>query len=82
MNPTSIFELSPSEKLQLVDDLWDDLATEPEAVPVHDRQKQELARRKANLLENPAFGAPVRRSETQRARPLCSLSWRSHRKRS
>ncbi|MGD1094388.1 MAG: addiction module protein [Bryobacteraceae bacterium] len=50
----SIFDLSPSEKLQLVEDLWDDLAATPEAVPVHDWQKQELARRKANLLRNPA----------------------------
>ena len=58
MNPTepSIFDLSPSEKLQLVEDLWDDLAGTPEAVPVHDWQKQELARRKANLLKNPALG--------------------------
>jgi putative addiction module component (TIGR02574 family) len=53
---TSIFDLSPSEKLQLVEDLWDDLAATPEAVPVHDWQKQELARRKANLLRNPASG--------------------------
>jgi putative addiction module component (TIGR02574 family) len=50
----SVFDLSPSEKLQLVEDLWDDLAGTPEAVPVHDWQKQELARRKANLLNNPA----------------------------
>jgi putative addiction module component (TIGR02574 family) len=58
MNPTttSIFDLSPSEKLQLVEDLWDDLAATPEAVPVHDWQREELARRKANLLENPASG--------------------------
>ena len=49
----SIFDLSPAEKLQLVEDLWDDLAGTPEAVPVHDWQKQELARRKANLLKNP-----------------------------
>ena len=58
MNPAepSIFDLSPSEKLQLVEDLWDDLAGTPEAVPVHDWQKQELARRKANLLKNPASG--------------------------
>jgi putative addiction module component (TIGR02574 family) len=56
MNPTttSIFDLSPSEKLQLVEDLWDDLAATPEAVPVHDWQREELARRKANLLRNPA----------------------------
>ena len=58
MNPTgsSIFDLSPSEKLQLVEDLWDDIAGTPEAVPVHDWQKQELARRKANLLKDPASG--------------------------
>ena len=48
MDSASIFDLSRSEKLQLVEDLWDDLAAEPEAVPVHDWQKQELAPRKAN----------------------------------
>ena len=53
---TSIFDLSPSEKLQLVEDLWDDLAATPEGVPVHDWQKEELARRKANLLKNPGSG--------------------------
>ena len=53
---TSIFDLSPSEKLQLVEDLWDDLATTPDDVPVHEWQKEELARRKANLLKNPASG--------------------------
>lgn len=53
---TSIFDLSPSEKLQLVEDLWDDLAATPEAVPVHDWQKEELTRRKANLMKNPASG--------------------------
>lgn len=54
--PSSIFDLSPAEKLQLVEDLWDDLAGTPDAVPVHDWQKQELARRKANLLNNRASG--------------------------
>ena len=53
---TSIFDLSPAEKLQLVEDLWDDLAATPGAIPVHDWQIQELARRKANLLTNPASG--------------------------
>jgi putative addiction module component (TIGR02574 family) len=56
MNSTSIFDLSPAEKLQLVEDLWDDLAAAPEAVPVHEWQRQELARRKANLLNHPASG--------------------------
>jgi putative addiction module component (TIGR02574 family) len=58
MDSASIFDLSPSEKLQLVEDLWDDLAAAPEAVPIHDWQKQELARRKANLLKTPASGLP------------------------
>lgn len=52
----SIFNLSPAEKLQLVQDLWDDLAATPEDVPIHDWQKQEVARRKANLMKNPASG--------------------------
>ena len=58
MDPSalSVFDLSPAEKLQLVEDLWDDLAATPTAVPLHDWQKEELARRKANLMANPASG--------------------------
>ncbi len=58
MKPTteSVFDLSPSEKLQLVEDLWDDLAATPENVPVHDWQIQELERRQAHLKANPASG--------------------------
>ena len=56
MSDMSIFDLSPPEKLQLVFDLWDDLAANPESVPVQDWQKEELARRKANLQKNPASG--------------------------
>jgi putative addiction module component (TIGR02574 family) len=51
--PVSVFELSISEKLQLVEDLWDDIGANPEAVPVYDWQKEELSRRKANLLSHP-----------------------------
>jgi putative addiction module component (TIGR02574 family) len=54
--PSSLFDLSPSEKLQLVEDLWDDLAANPESVPIHDWQKQELARRREGFLKNPASG--------------------------
>jgi putative addiction module component (TIGR02574 family) len=52
----SVFDLSPAEKLQLVEDLWDHLAATPAAVPIHDWQKEELERRKANLAKNPASG--------------------------
>ena len=33
MQGESIFDLSPPEKLQLVEDLWDDLAAVPADVP-------------------------------------------------
>ncbi|MDZ7617603.1 MAG: addiction module protein [Patescibacteria group bacterium] len=56
MITNSVFDLSASEKLQLVEDLWDDLATNPDEVPIHDWQKEELARRKANLTSRPATG--------------------------
>ena len=55
-NDISIFDLSPPEKLQLVEDLWDDLAATPSEVPVYEWQKEELARRKANLMNRPASG--------------------------
>ena len=51
--PTAISDLSFSEKLQLVEDLWDDIASDPEALPIHDWQKEELARRKRNLSAHP-----------------------------
>jgi putative addiction module component (TIGR02574 family) len=54
---TSVFDLSPSEKPQLVEDLWDDLAAAtPEEAPVHARQKEELDGRKADPMRNPASG--------------------------
>jgi putative addiction module component (TIGR02574 family) len=56
MNIDSLFDLSPPEKLQLVEDLWDDLASTPVDVPIHEWQKDELARRKANLMSKPSTG--------------------------
>lgn len=52
MNETvvSVFDLSPSEKFQLVEDLWDDLAAIPSDVPIPDWQIEELDRRKANCV--------------------------------
>jgi putative addiction module component (TIGR02574 family) len=52
----SVFKLSPPEKLQLVEDLWDDLAASPSDIPIHEWQKKELIRRKTNLMNNPASG--------------------------
>jgi len=54
--PPTVFDLTAPEKLQLVEDLWDDLAASSEEVPIHDWQVAELARRKANLTRNPGYG--------------------------
>jgi putative addiction module component (TIGR02574 family) len=52
----SVFDLSPSEKLQLVEDLWDDLASSPDEIPVQEWQKEELDRRKKKFNDNPSSG--------------------------
>ena len=52
----SVFDLGTAEKLQLVEGLCDDLASTPEKVPKHEWQEEELSRRKANLMRNPASG--------------------------
>jgi len=54
---TQVFELTISEKLQLVEDLWDSIALLPEQIPVLDWQKEELARRKAAYLHHPDSGS-------------------------
>lgn len=54
---TQVFELTLSEKLQLLEDLWDSIALVPEQIPVLDWQKKELARRKALYLQNPDSGS-------------------------
>ncbi len=44
MNLRGLFDLSPAEKLQLVEDLWDDLASTPSDIPFPEWQKEELSR--------------------------------------
>ena len=47
-----ILQLPPSERLRLVEEIWDSLAATPENVPVPDWHKEELDRR----LDGPAPG--------------------------
>lgn len=54
---TQVFELTLSEKLQLLEDLWDSIAQVPEQIPVLDWQKEELAKRKAAYSQNPNSGS-------------------------
>ena len=51
-----LLKVKITDKLQLVEDLWDNIAATPEQVPVTDWQKAELAKRKANYLRNQNSG--------------------------
>lgn len=48
-----ISQLSIPEKIQLVEDLWDDIAAHPEKLAVPEWQKSELNQRKAKFQKNP-----------------------------
>lgn len=54
---TQIFELTISEKLQFLEDLWDSISLTPEQILVLDWQKDELDKRKAAYLTNPDLGS-------------------------
>jgi putative addiction module component (TIGR02574 family) len=53
-----LFQLSVPQKLQLVEDLWDSIGAVPTSVPVPNWQKEELDRREAEHLQNPAAVVP------------------------
>ncbi len=54
----SLLDLSIPEKIQLVEDLWDEIASDPDDLPVHEWQKEEVTRRKQNLMKNPGSALP------------------------
>ena len=53
-----LLELSVSERIQLVEDLWDSIAAVPEAVPLTEPQKEELDRRLDAYHKDPDAGSP------------------------
>lgn len=50
-------EFSAAEKLQLLEELWDDLAKDPADIPVHEWQQDEMKRRYEEYLRSPAEGS-------------------------
>jgi putative addiction module component (TIGR02574 family) len=51
-----ILKLSVSERIQLVEEIWDSIAAHPERLPVTGAQKAELDRRLADYRANPGQG--------------------------
>lgn len=53
-----IQSLSVSDRLQLLEEIWDGLVATPEAVPVTDAQREEFARRRRAHARNPSAAKP------------------------
>ena len=53
-----VLKLSVPERIQLVEDIWDSVASVPEAVPLTDAQRRELDRRLEAHRKNPRAGSP------------------------
>jgi putative addiction module component (TIGR02574 family) len=51
-------QMSVSEKLLLVEQLWDEIASDVQAHSLPDSQRQELDRRYAEFLQDPYEGSP------------------------
>ncbi len=71
MATIDIASLSPDERLQLLDALWESLSATPEAIPLTDAQREELDRRLDELDREGPTGIPwedVLRRIRERAR--------------
>ena len=53
-----INELSPDERLKLIEDLWDSLSSKPAALALTDAQREELDRRIDDMDRDETLGIP------------------------
>lgn len=58
LGKSDILNLSISEKIQLVQDIWDSLAEAPDSVSLTDGQKAKLNRRLDAYHKDPEVGSP------------------------
>ena len=56
MQFSDILQLSVAERIQLVEDIWDSIATVPDAVSLTEEQQAELDRRLEAYQANPSEG--------------------------
>lgn len=55
---TEALKYDISERILIVEDIWDSIAGSPDALPVTEAQKQELDKRLKAYHENPDAGSP------------------------
>ncbi len=53
-----VLALSVSERIQLVEDIWDSIAAQPEPLPLTQAQRDELDLRLEDLQQHPEDGSP------------------------
>jgi putative addiction module component (TIGR02574 family) len=68
-----IFELPLPERLQLVEDLWDSIASDGADLPVTSQQREELDRRLANLERDPSSGDSSKNVKSRITRRRCEV---------
>ena len=56
INKADILELSVSERIQLVEDIWDSISEKPESIPLTKEHKKELDTRLESYKNNPNLG--------------------------
>lgn len=54
----NILDLSISERIQLVEDIWDSIAKSPESIQLSEEQKIELDKRLDDYHNDPGKGSP------------------------
>ncbi len=54
---SDVLELSVSERIQLVEDIWDSIAKAPMPAPLSEAQREELDRRLEAHRRNPTSGS-------------------------
>lgn len=52
-----LIQLSVTERIQLIEDIWDTIAAHPQDVGLSEAQRNELDRRLADYQQNPKTGA-------------------------
>jgi putative addiction module component (TIGR02574 family) len=58
MKDLGLDRLSVDERLSLIDELWDSIATAPESIALTEAQREDLRRRLDAYRDDPKAGAP------------------------
>ena len=53
-----ILNLSVKKRLELIEEIWDSIASDPEAIPLTSAQRRELDRRKREHHADPSAATP------------------------